>query len=98
MVVTLAKLSEEEEIRQQCEAREKNEMDKRSCFAFGVEQGIERGIEQGIEQGMKRGIEQGIALGKESAILNLVRENAITIEVAARQLDKPVDEIERLLL
>ena len=46
--MTLAKLSEEEEIRQQCAAREKNEMDMRSCFAFGMEQGLEKGKEQTV--------------------------------------------------
>lgn len=77
MVVTLAKLSEEERIRQQCEAREKNERDMRSAYDFGVEQGIERGIEQGIEK----------------VILELVRDGIISKEVAAERLGKPISEI-----
>ena len=56
MVVTLAKLSEEERIRQQCEAREKNERDMRSAYDFGVEQGIEQGIEKVILELVRDGI------------------------------------------
>ena len=41
MIVTLANLSEEEKIRQQCEAREKVEMDMRSSYRLGREEGRE---------------------------------------------------------
>ncbi|MBQ0027409.1 MAG: Rpn family recombination-promoting nuclease/putative transposase [Lachnospiraceae bacterium] len=93
MVVTLAKLSEEEKIRQQCEAREKNERDMLSSYAFGMEQGMEKGLELGIKQG----IEQGIDQGKENAILDLVRDGIISVEVAAERLNKSVSELEQSL-
>ena len=85
MIVTLAKLSEEEEIRQQCAAREKNERDMRSCFDFGVEQGIERGIEQGIER------------GRTEEILSLVRDGLLTLEIAADRLGISQSELEKLV-
>ena len=85
MVVTLAKLSEEEEIRQQCEAREKFERDRISCIAFGKRQGIEIGKEQGIE------------IGKEQGILSLVQDGTITIEAAATKLGISLREAESKL-
>ena len=102
MVVTLANLSEEEKIRQQCEAREKYERGLRNSYKtgeingkelgieLGKEQGIELGKELGIELGKELGIEQGIELGKELAILDLVNEGILTKEEAEKRLGKPI--------
>ena len=81
MIVTLAKLSEEEEIRQQCEAREKNERDMRSMYKFGLKNGIEQGIEQ----------------GKEQMLLSFVKKGIITVETAAEELGKSAEEIEKMI-
>ncbi|MBQ0028176.1 MAG: Rpn family recombination-promoting nuclease/putative transposase [Lachnospiraceae bacterium] len=81
MVVTLAKLSEEEKIRQQCEAREKSERDMRSMYKFGV----------------KNGREEGIEIGKEQAILSLVQDGTITLEAAAEKLGISLKEAESKL-
>lgn len=45
-IVTIAQLSEDEKIRQQCERREKYERDRISAVNFGKEQGISHGIAQ----------------------------------------------------
>lgn len=46
MVVTIKQLSEDEKIRQQCEARFWYDCDMVSQYASGVENGIQQGIEQ----------------------------------------------------
>ena len=49
MVVTMKKLSEDEKIRMQCEAREDYERSLLTEYNAGKSEGIELGIEQGIE-------------------------------------------------
>ena len=57
----LRRLSEEEKIQMQCEARERYEMDMATMKADGVELGLKRGLKQGAEQGMER---MGILIGR----------------------------------
>ena len=52
MVVTMKKLSEDEKIRMQCEAREDYERSLLAEYNAGKSEGIQQGIEQGIEQGI----------------------------------------------
>ena len=61
--------------------------------AEGIEQGLERGREEGIEQGL----EHGIVEGSLSMLLNLVRQDLLTAEVASEQLGMTVAEFEALL-
>lgn len=72
-VVTMAELTADEKIREQCRRREKYERDRISAIRYGVEQGIQQGIQQGIEQGIQQGIEQGIQQGIQQSIPALVR-------------------------
>ena len=48
MVVTMKKLSEDEKIRMQCEAREDYERSLLTEYNAGKSEGIEQGIQQGI--------------------------------------------------
>lgn len=50
-VVTLKKLTEDEKIALQCEARERYDHDRASAIACGIRQGKEQGLELGLEQG-----------------------------------------------
>ena len=52
MVVTMKKLSEDEKIRMQCEAREDYERSLLTEYNAGKSEGIEQGIQQGIQQGI----------------------------------------------
>ena len=52
MVVTMKKLSEDEKIRMQCEAREDYERSLLTEYNAGKSEGIQQGIEQGIQQGI----------------------------------------------
>ena len=61
--------------------------------AEGIEQGLERGRAEGIEQGLERGKVEGSL----SMLLNLVRQDLLTSEVASQQLGMTVDEFEELL-
>ena len=47
-VVTLCELSAEDEIRMQCEARERYEGDMESCFDNGVKKGLQKGLQLSI--------------------------------------------------
>lgn len=57
--VTMFDVTAEENIRLQCEARQRYEEDRASLLASGMRQGMELGMEQGLEQGIKQGIKQG---------------------------------------
>lgn len=50
-IVTIAQLSEDEKIRQQCERREKYERDRISAINFGKAEGRAEGLAQGILEG-----------------------------------------------
>ena len=52
-VVTLRELSEDEKIRQQCEARERYQMDWQSSMRTSREKGREEGRREGREQEVK---------------------------------------------
>ena len=52
MVVTMKKLSEDEKIRMQCEAREDYERSLLTEYNAGKSEGIEQGLQQGIQQGI----------------------------------------------
>ena len=56
MVVTMKKLSEDEKIRMQCEAREDYERSLLTEYNAGKSEGIEQGLQQGIKQGIQQGI------------------------------------------
>ena len=56
MVVTMKKLSEDEKIRMQCEAREDYERSLLTEYNAGKSEGIEQGLQRGIQQGLQQGI------------------------------------------
>lgn len=60
--MTMFDVSAEENIRLQCEARQRYEEDRVSILASGMRQGMALGIEQGIEQGIKLEAERYSAL------------------------------------
>ena len=57
------------------------------------EKGLERGRAEGREQGREEGIEQGLKVG----LVNLVRQQLLSSEVASQQLRMTVAEFEALL-
>ena len=61
--------------------------------AEGIEKGLERGRAEGIERGRAEGVKEGLKVG----LLNLVRQNLLTPEVASQQLGMTVAEFEALL-
>ena len=86
MVVTMKKLSEDEKIRMQCEAREDYERCLLSEYSAGKHEGIEEGIEKGIEQGIEKGIEQGTEITQKKLLHNLMESQKITEDEARKML------------
>ena len=82
MVLTLKKLSEDEKIRMQCEAREDYERCLLSEYSAGKREGIEEGIEKGVEQG----IEQGTEITQKKLLHNLMESQKITEDEARKML------------
>lgn len=82
MVLTLKKLSEDEKIRMQCEAREDYERCLLSEYSAGKREGIEEGIEKGVEQG----IEQGTEITQKKLLHNLMESQKITEDEACKML------------
>ena len=101
MVVTMKKLSEDEKIRMQCEAREDYERSLLTEYNAGKSEGIQQGIEQGIEQGIQQGIasERGNTekerqrAEKESQRAEKERQRA---EKESQRADALAAEVERL--
>ena len=54
-------------------------------------------LEQAEEKGLERGLERGKVEGSLSMLLNLVRQDLLTSEVASQQLGMSVAEFEALL-
>ncbi len=54
---------------------------------------LNSGIEQGIEQGLEQGIEQGIEQGKIQIIVDLVNDEVLSLEEAAKRAGITVDEL-----
>ena len=61
------------------------------------EKGLERGRAEGIEQGLERGRAEGIEEGLKVGLVNLVRQQLLSSEVASQQLGMTVSEFEALL-
>ena len=78
MVLTLKKLSEDEKIRMQCEAREDYERCLLSEYSAGKREGIEEGIEKGVEQ--------GIETTQKKLLHNLMESQKITEDEARKML------------
>ena len=74
MVVTMKKLSEDEKIRMQCEAREDYERSLLTEYNAGKSEGIE-------EQGLQQGIQQGIASERGNTEKERQRADALAAEV-----------------
>ena len=82
MVLTLKKLSEDEKIRMQCEARE----DYERCLLSEYSAGKREGIEEGIEKGIEKGIEQGTEITQKKLLHNLMESQKITEDEARKML------------
>ncbi len=54
-------------------------------------------LEQAEEKGLERGLKRGKVEGSLSMLLNLVRQDLLTSEVASQQLGMTVSEFEQLL-
>ena len=78
MVLTLKKLSEDEKIRMQCEAREDYERCLLSEYSAGKREGIEEGIEKGMEQGTE--------ITQKKLLHNLMEFQKITEDEARKML------------
>jgi len=64
---------------------------------YALEQAEEKGLERGLERGRAEGLERGKVEGSLYMLLNLVRQDLLTSEVASQQLGMTVAEFEALL-
>ena len=81
-VVTLRELSEDEKIRQQCEARERFQMDWQSSMRTSLEKGIESGK-------LKKAQEVALALKQEGMASEKI---AKIVGMGAEDVKKWIDE------
>ena len=89
MVLELRKLSKDEKIKLQMEARADYESRIATAKGAGYREGMSHGIEQGISQ--------GITQGKLITLQSLVSQNIISIDTAAKQAGMSVDEFQDAL-
>ena len=79
--VTLQELTEDDKIRLQCEARERNEGDRLSILTTGIERGIAQGLEKGKALGAKeqKEIDDAIIAQKEAEVIATLAEKDATL-------------------
>ncbi|WP_251035234.1 hypothetical protein [Paenibacillus polymyxa] len=68
----LKELSEDEEFRQQYEARQKFLRDQVSMMEGAREEGLKKGMEEGIQKGIEEGIKEGEAESKRKIAMNML--------------------------
>ena len=93
MVLELRKLSEDEIIKQQLEAR----ADYESRIATARGAGYREGKEEGIQKGLQEGIQKGIQEGKAKELVELVNDDLLPEDIAASRLNMSVEELKSLL-
>ncbi len=93
MVVTMKKLSEDEKIRMQCEAREDYERSLLTEYNAGKSEGIEQGIQQGIASERGNTEKERQRAEKESQRAEKERQRA---ENESQRADTLAAEVERL--
>ena len=63
----------------------------------GKRAGREEGVQQGMRQGMQQGMQQGMRQGKISAFVEMVKNNLLSINVAAKSLNMSESEFTSLI-
>ena len=58
------------------------------------EQAIQQGLQQGLEQGLEQGLQQGLEQGRINQLIDLVKQNLLSIEIAAQCAKMTVDEFQ----
>ena len=89
MVLELRKLSEDEKIKQQMEARA--DYESRIATARGA------GYREGKEEGIQKGLQEGIQEGKVKELVELVKDGLLPEDIAASRLNISVEELKSLL-
>lgn len=78
-IVTMAELTDDEKIRQQCLRREKYERDRIQAHNYGIQQGLEQGLAQGIDDGIRllsELIQKLLSAGRQAEIEKAVSDEA----------------------
>ena len=107
-IVTYHEMSEDEKIREQCEARERYDHDKASYIGMGRREGEKIGLEKGLSQGEKIGLEKGLSQGEKiglekglslglQGIISLVRGGRLKEAEAAGLSNMTVEEFRKYL-
>ena len=98
-------LAEKEERLKACDVilteEARKEADSMCNLGEGIwERGVEAGIRQGLEKGREAGIQQGLEKGREAgiqqAVMQLIRNGAISVEIGAAALGKSTEEMRKL--
>ena len=73
-------LSQDEQARQQYEARQKFLRDEASMIEGAREEGLKKGMEEGIREGIKEGIKEGLKEG-EAESKRKIAQNMLSMEL-----------------
>ena len=57
----------------------------------------EQAIQQGLQPGLQQGLEQGLEQGRINQLIDLVKQNLLSIETAAQCAKMTVDEFQIVL-
>ena len=62
-----------------------------------IEEELKKNREQAIQQGLQQGLEQGLEQGRINQLIDLVKQNLLSIETAAQCAKMTVDEFQIIL-
>ena len=62
-----------------------------------IEEELKKNREQAIQQGLQQGLEQGLEQGRINQLIDLVKQNLLSIETAAQCAKMTVDEFQIVL-
>ena len=92
----LAKMSQNEILRERALEREKNWVAYHLEKEGLLNENMEKGIKKGMEKGIKKGMEKGIKKEKQAIILTMIELNYSESEIA-KVVKCPEDEIKKLM-
>ena len=88
----LKKLSADERVKLEYDARERAIRDYNSQMGSALTRGMERGIRKGLEQGLEQGLAQGLEQGQKITALNL-KKMGMSEEQIAQAVGRNVEEV-----
>ena len=94
-VLTLHEMTDDERIREQCEAREKYDWDMYAATEKGRKAGLQEGHKTGLQEGHKAGLQEGAQRTLISQICRKLQKGKLP-EVIAEELEEDLNQVKQI--